>query len=83
MERSRALLTSVCSYTQRQQPSAHAHADNEDWALAVKTRTGRKDDMERGIESTGLLDSFKPVQERQLTREEVCRLCVCECVCWT
>lgn len=59
---------SLRRHTQRQQPSAHAHTDNEDWALAVKTRMGRKDDTGRGKESTGWLDSFKPVQERELTR---------------
>lgn len=71
MERSRALLMSVCSdthtHTHCQQPSAHAHADNEDRALAVKTRTGGKDDTERGRESTGWFKSFQPVQERERT----------------
>lgn len=57
---------SLQRHTQRQQPSAHG--DNEDWALVVKTHTGRKDDMGRGKESTGWVDSFKPVQERELTR---------------
>ena len=50
---------SVQRHTPRQQPSAHAHADNEDKALAVKTHTGRKDDMEGRKESTGWLGSFK------------------------
>lgn len=59
---------SLQRHTPRQQPSAHAHADNEDRALAVKTRTGRKDDMDRGRESKGWLDSFQSVQERELTR---------------
>ncbi len=59
---------SVQRHTQRQQPSAHAHADNEDRALAVETRSGRKDDMERGRESKGWTDSFQPGQERELTR---------------
>lgn len=53
MERSRALLTSVYSDTQRWQNSAHSH--NEDRVLVVKTHLGRKNDMERGKESRGWL----------------------------
>lgn len=55
---------SLQRHTQRQQPSTHAHADNE-WALAVETRTGRKDDMGRGKESTDWLDSFKPLFRKE------------------
>lgn len=63
MERSKARLTSVCSDTRRQQLSAQA--DNEDRALTVKTRIGRKDDTGRGNESTRLilLSAFRKESE--------------------
>lgn len=62
MERSRAVLTSVCSDTQRQQLSAHAHTDNEGWALAVRTRTMRRDDTEGEEEAQ---DGLKCIQKRE------------------
>lgn len=72
MERSLALLTSVYNDTQ---------ADNENWALAAKTRTGRKDDMKRKIKHMQVwvferLCSGK--RANQITGLQY--FCVCVCV---
>lgn len=81
MERSRAVLTSVCSDTQRQQPSAHAHADNEDWALAVETRREkRKDDMDGEGEQKH--KAGRIVLSPYSGKGEVCRESVCP-IRWT